>query len=42
MHSGLDDKKFVDEIISKGKLIEKQTIAAETEILSIVNEKIGI
>ncbi len=40
--SGLDDKKFADEIISKGKLIEKQTIAAETEILSIVNEKIGI
>ena len=40
--SGLDDKKFVDEIISKGKLIEKQTIAAETEILSLVNEKIGI
>ncbi len=40
--SGLVDKKFVDEIISKGKLIEKQTIAAETEILSIVNEKIGI
>jgi len=40
--SGLDDKKFVDEIISKGKLIEKQTIAAETEILSIVNKKIGI
>ena len=40
--SGLDDKTFVDEIISKGKLIEKQTIAAETEILSLVNEKIGI
>ncbi len=40
--SGLDDKKFVDEIITKGKLIEKQTIAAESEILSIVNEKIGI
>jgi glutamate formiminotransferase/formiminotetrahydrofolate cyclodeaminase len=40
--SGLDDKEFVDEIISKGKLIEKQTIAAETEILSLVNEKIGI
>ena len=40
--SGLDDKKFVDEIISKGKLIEKETIAAETEILSLVNEKIGI
>ena len=40
--SGLDDKKFVDEIISKGKLIEKQTIAAETEILSLVNKKIGI
>lgn len=40
--SCLDDKKFVDEIISKGKLIEKQTIAAETEILSLVNEKIGI
>ena len=40
--SGLNDKKFVNEIISKGKLIEKQTIAAEAEILNIVNEKIGI
>ncbi len=40
--SNLNDKKFVNEIISKGKLIEKQTIALETEILNIVNEKIGI
>lgn len=39
---GYDDKQFVDEIISKGKEIEKKTIALETEILKIVNEKIGI
>lgn len=40
--SGYDDKTFVNEIISKGKLIEQQTIALETEILKIVNEKIGV
>jgi len=39
---GYDDKQFVDEIISKGKEIEKKTIALETEILKKVNEKIGI
>ncbi|MEK7226210.1 MAG: cyclodeaminase/cyclohydrolase family protein, partial [Bacteroidota bacterium] len=40
--SGCDDKDFVNEMISKGKEIEKKTIALETEILKIVNEKIGI
>ena len=39
---GYDDKQFVDEIISKGKEIEKKTIALEAEILKTVNEKIGI
>lgn len=37
---GYDDKQFVDEIISKGKEIEKKTIALEAEILKTVNEKI--
>lgn len=40
--SGYDDKKFVNDIITKGKEIENKTIALETEILKIVNEKIGI
>ena len=40
--AGYDDKKFVEEIVAKGKLIEQKTIHAEAEILKIVNEKIGI
>jgi glutamate formiminotransferase/formiminotetrahydrofolate cyclodeaminase len=40
--SGYDDKKFVNDIISKGREIENKTIALEGEILKIVNEKIGI
>ena len=36
------DKNFVSEIIAKGKEIENKTIALETEILKIVNEKIGV
>ncbi len=36
-----DDKAFVAEIISKGKLIEQKAMALETEILEIVNKKIG-
>jgi glutamate formiminotransferase / formiminotetrahydrofolate cyclodeaminase len=39
--AGYDDKIFVEEIILKGKEIENKTIALETEILNIVNEKIG-
>ena len=40
--SGYDDKNSVTEIITKGKDIEQKTIALETEILQIVNTKIGI
>jgi glutamate formiminotransferase/formiminotetrahydrofolate cyclodeaminase len=40
--SGYNDKKFVDEIILKGKEIEQKTILLESEILKIVNEKIGV
>jgi len=40
--SGYDDKAFVNDVISKGKDIENKTIALETEILKIVNEKIGM
>ncbi len=39
--TGYDDKKFVADIITKGKEIENKTIALENEILKIVNEKIG-
>ncbi|HYM92674.1 MAG TPA: glutamate formimidoyltransferase [Chitinophagaceae bacterium] len=40
--SGYEDKKFVEEIVAKGKEIESKTIALEAEILKIVNEKIGV
>jgi glutamate formiminotransferase/formiminotetrahydrofolate cyclodeaminase len=40
--SGYDDKTVVNEIISKGKAIELKTIALESEILKIVNDKIGV
>jgi len=40
--SGYDDKDYVNEVIAKGKDIENKTIALETEILKVVNEKIGI
>ncbi|HLK31099.1 MAG TPA: glutamate formimidoyltransferase [Puia sp.] len=36
-----DDKDFVNDIITKGKEIENKTIDLETEILKIVNSKIG-
>jgi glutamate formiminotransferase/formiminotetrahydrofolate cyclodeaminase len=39
--AGYEDKTFVDDIIAKGKEIEDRTIAAEKEILAIVNAKIG-
>lgn len=40
--AGYDDKTFVDDIIAKGKDIESKAIALETEILKVVNEKIGV
>jgi glutamate formiminotransferase/formiminotetrahydrofolate cyclodeaminase len=40
--SGYDDKSFVADILSKGTDIETKTIALETEILKIVNDKIGL
>lgn len=40
--SGYDDKDFVTDIIAKGKDIENKTIILESEILKIVNEKIGL
>ena len=40
--SGYDDKIFVNDIIAKGKEIEKDTIDLEAVILKIVNEKIGV
>lgn len=40
--SGYDDKKFVTEIVAKGQDLEKKTLAMESEILTIVNGKIGV
>ncbi|MEI6019924.1 MAG: glutamate formimidoyltransferase [Bacteroidota bacterium] len=40
--TGYNDKKFVEEIVAKGKNIEEKTIAAEAEILKAVNLKIGL
>jgi glutamate formiminotransferase/formiminotetrahydrofolate cyclodeaminase len=37
-----DDKKFVEDIIAKGKDLENKTIVLETDILKKVNEKIGV
>ncbi|MCU4163763.1 glutamate formimidoyltransferase [Carboxylicivirga caseinilyticus] len=39
--SGLDDKSFVEGILTEGKMIEEKAIQAEKEILGIVNQKIG-
>jgi len=40
--SGYDDKRFVDDVLRKGREIENQAKAKEEEILKIVNEKIGV
>jgi glutamate formiminotransferase/formiminotetrahydrofolate cyclodeaminase len=40
--AGYDDKKFVEDVIEKGKEIENKTIALEAAILKTVNEKIGV
>ncbi len=37
-----DDKAFVTDIIARGAAIESKTMALETEILKLVNEKIGV
>ena len=37
---GVDDKVFVNDLLSRGAEIEKQAIAREAEILKIVNNKI--
>ena len=37
-----DDKTYVAEIIQKGKDIQSNTLRVETEILEIVNQKIGL
>ena len=40
--AGYNDKDFVMDIITRGNIIEKETIALEAEILKLVNEKIGV
>ncbi len=39
--SGYDDKEYVNDILAKGREIENKTIALETEIIKIVDGKIG-
>ena len=39
--SSYDDKNFVTAILSEGREIENKAIALETEILNIVNAKLG-
>ena len=39
---GYDDKVFVDDVIKKGREIEGKAIALESEILEVVNGKIGV
>jgi glutamate formiminotransferase/formiminotetrahydrofolate cyclodeaminase len=38
--SGYEDKTWVGQVLARGKELESKTIAAEAEILKIVNEKI--
>ncbi len=40
--TGYQDKTFVTDIITKGRAIEAEVMAVETNILAILNEKIGI
>ncbi len=39
--AGLKDREFADNIIARGAEIETRSIAAESEIMAIVNSKIG-
>src|SRR5687767_2519646 len=40
--ANFDDKIFVNDVVAKGKEIERKAIALEQEILEIVNSKIGL
>lgn len=40
--AGYDDKAFVANIVEQGRQVENKTIALETEILKVVNQKIGL
>ena len=40
--ANFDDKIFVNDVVAKGKEIERKAIALEQEILEIVNSKIGV
>ena len=40
--AGFDDKEFVNDMIAKAQDIEDKTIALESEIIKITNEKIGL
>lgn len=40
--AGYDDKAYVNDVVARGKEIENKTMALETEILKIVNDKIGV
>jgi glutamate formiminotransferase / formiminotetrahydrofolate cyclodeaminase len=39
--TGYEDKSFVQDVLAKGRELEAKTVDAETEIMRIVNEKIG-
>lgn len=40
--SSYDDKGFVDDVLKKGSDLEKKAVALESQILEIVNSKIGV
>ncbi len=40
--AGYHDQEFVKYIVAEGRNIEEKTVAAENEILKIVNQKIGV
>jgi glutamate formiminotransferase/formiminotetrahydrofolate cyclodeaminase len=40
--AGYNDKSFVSDILTKGRVIEKNATALELQILEVVNEKIGV
>lgn len=39
--AGLNDKAFVESVIAEGRQIEQQAIAAEENIIRLVNQKIN-
>ena len=40
--AGCEDKKIVEDIIKKGKELESKAIALESQIIEVVNKKIGV